>query len=128
MKIKEKSVSHIIPSPRMTNLINGMGKCLAISLDSSRSCSNLIQWDCNQHQKGMLWYVEIGICATFSENVLPRLKIPLPIRTSFNGITSVKKVKYFNFLVRQPVLDSLRSKMITESALKYVRIRNAAEL
>lgn len=48
-------VTQSIPSPRMTNLINGMGKCLAITRDSSSSNSNLIQWDCNQHQKGMLW-------------------------------------------------------------------------
>lgn len=41
--------------PRMANLINGLGKCAAISDDVGQNGQHIIQWDCNQYEKGMLW-------------------------------------------------------------------------
>jgi len=45
----------IILPPRMSNLINGLGKCAAIRDNVSIKNKNLIQWECNQEAKGMLW-------------------------------------------------------------------------
>jgi len=44
-----------INPPRMANLINGLGKCAAISYDAGKNSKQLVHWDCNQYQKGMLW-------------------------------------------------------------------------
>ena len=43
------------PSPRMANLINYLGKCVAMIGNFHNIGHNLIQWDCNQHEKGQLW-------------------------------------------------------------------------
>ncbi len=41
--------------PRKANLVNDLGKCAAIDLDSSSNGAGMIQWDCNSHQKRMQW-------------------------------------------------------------------------
>ena len=41
--------------PRFANLINSLGKCATISGDYSSNAQQIIQWDCNQIEKGMLW-------------------------------------------------------------------------
>jgi len=43
------------PSPRMANLINYLGKCVAMIGNFHIIGHNLIKWDCNQHEKGQLW-------------------------------------------------------------------------
>jgi len=48
-------VTYGIPSPHTANLINGLGKCATVYGNSGRNGYNLLQWDCNHHEKGMLW-------------------------------------------------------------------------
>ena len=39
----------------MANLVNSLGKCATVRENVNTNNYPLIQWDCNQHEKGMLW-------------------------------------------------------------------------
>ena len=55
VNVKGRSATNTNLPPRMSNLINGLGKCAAISDDVSMNNKNLIQSECNPKSKGMLW-------------------------------------------------------------------------